>query len=61
MEWVGWGGLTPMEQLAFLCGGATTAGLLMGVYGLFGGLALKRTKAKRKRRKAKPKASKGRR
>jgi hypothetical protein len=58
MDWVGWGGLTPNEQVAAIYGGATSLGVVMLRKAMFGGLARKWAKARKKkakRRKAKPK------
>jgi hypothetical protein len=56
LDWLGWSGLTPSEQVAAVSGGAAMLGgylaLQAGLRVMFGGLLLRRRRAKG--RKAKP-------
>jgi hypothetical protein len=55
LDWLGWSGLTPNEQLSAIGGATVFLSLSTATRVLFGGLALKRVQTKKRKRK-RPKA-----
>lgn len=51
LDWIGWENLTPNERAVGIYSGVITLGVVMAARALFGGLRLRRSK-RRKRRKS---------